>query len=221
MTQSSTITLLFTDIASSTELLHRAGDESAQRVFEAHHKLLSLAVAANGGHEVKWLGDGLMVAFPSAAAAVRCAISMQQSARRRVAGERLSIRVGLHVGDALKKESDYFGTSVVVARRLCESAAGGQILCSALITGLLAGRHSFNFRNVGALLLKGIPTALDACEAAPPDRRGDGAHPVGTGVGPCCGNRIPLCAQCGASRRRAWGRFCNCGGGSGRGHLCP
>jgi hypothetical protein len=42
-------------------------------------------------------GDGLMVAFPSAAEAVRCAIAMQQRARRPVAGERLSLRVGLHV----------------------------------------------------------------------------------------------------------------------------
>ena len=41
MTHAGTVTLLFTDIVNSTELLHRAGDESAQRVFEAHHKLLS------------------------------------------------------------------------------------------------------------------------------------------------------------------------------------
>jgi class 3 adenylate cyclase len=159
MTHSGTVTLLFTDIVNSTELLHRAGDENAQRLFETHHKLLSAAVAADGGHEVKWLGDGLMVAFPSAAAAVRCAIAMQHSAGRRAA-----LRLGLHVGDVLKKESDYFGTAVVVARRLCESAGGGQILCSALVAGLLAGRHSLNFRNLGGLSLKGIPTKLDACE---------------------------------------------------------
>jgi class 3 adenylate cyclase len=128
MMDSGTVTLLFTDIVNSTELLQRAGDESAQRIFEAHYKLLSTAVVANGGREVKWLGDGLMAAFPSAAAAVRCAISMQHGARRRVAGERLFLRVGLHVGDALKKEGDYFGTAVVVARRLCESAGSEQIL---------------------------------------------------------------------------------------------
>jgi len=164
MAHAGTVTLLFTDIVNSTELLRRAGDETAQRVFEAHHKMLSAAVAANGGHEVKWLGDGLMVAFPSAADAVRCAVAMQHSARRLAAGERLPLRVGLHVGDALKKESDYFGTAVVVARRLCESAAGGQILCSALVAGLLAGRKTFNFRNLGGLSLKGIPALLDACE---------------------------------------------------------
>src|ERR1700740_465609 len=113
MTHAGTVTLMFTDLVNSTELLQRAGDESAQRIFAAHHKLLSDAVAAHGGHEVKWLGDGVVGAFPSAADAVRCAIAMQQSARRPTAGERLAMRVGLHVGEALEKESDYFGTPVV------------------------------------------------------------------------------------------------------------
>jgi adenylate cyclase len=163
MSHSGTVTLLFTDLVNSTELLSRTGDESAQRIFDAHHKLLSEAVAVGGGHEVKWLGDGLMVAFPSAADAVRCAITMQQGAQR-AAGERLSLRVGLHVGEALKKDSDYFGTAVVVARRLCESAGAGQILCSSLVAGLLAGRQAFDFHDLGALQLKGLRTPVPTCE---------------------------------------------------------
>jgi len=159
-----TLTLLFTDLVDSTALLQRAGDERAQRIFAGHHKLLKEAVAANGGHEVKWLGDGLMVAFPSAADAVRCAIAMQLAAQRPVAGERLAIRVGLNVGEALQDESDYFGTPVVVAKRLCERAHGGQILCSAVVGHLLSGRQAFAFRDCGALELKGIATPLPACE---------------------------------------------------------
>ena len=89
------VTILFTDLVGSTELLSRAGDEEAQRIFRAHRRLLSDAVATHGGHEVKWLGDGLMVGFPSAAAAVGCAVAMQQASRRPVHGERLAIRVGL------------------------------------------------------------------------------------------------------------------------------
>src|SRR5262245_56080719 len=54
------VTVLFTDLVSSTELLQRVGDEQAQRVFRAHHRLLGDAVTGHGGHEVKWLGDGLM-----------------------------------------------------------------------------------------------------------------------------------------------------------------
>jgi class 3 adenylate cyclase len=81
-----TTTILFTDLVNSTALLQRAGDERARRIFQTHHRLLRQAVAANGGHEVKWLGDGLMVAFPSAADGVRCAVAMQQAAHRPVAG---------------------------------------------------------------------------------------------------------------------------------------
>ena len=164
MTQAATATLLFTDLVNSTELLGRAGDERAQQIFRAHHKLLSDAVVAHGGHEVKWLGDGLMVAFPSAADAVRCAIAMQQSGRRPLAGARLGLRAGLHVGEVLRDEADYFGTAVVVARRLCERAAAGQIIASSLVSGLLAGRQNFSFRDLGALELKGLAAPVPACE---------------------------------------------------------
>lgn len=61
------VTLLFTDLGNSTELLQRAGDEQAQRIFSAHHRLLKRCVAAHGGQEVKWLGDGLMTVFASPA----------------------------------------------------------------------------------------------------------------------------------------------------------
>src|ERR671923_2300891 len=99
---SALVTILFTDLVGSTELLARAGDEEAQRIFRAHHDLLAETAAAHGGEEVKWLGDGLMVAFPSAADAVRCAVAMQQASRRpSPGGERLAIRVGLNAGEAL------------------------------------------------------------------------------------------------------------------------
>jgi class 3 adenylate cyclase/tetratricopeptide (TPR) repeat protein len=160
-----TVTILFTDLVNSTELLQRAGDEQAQRVFQAHHRLLRDAVAASGGHEVKWLGDGLMVAFPSAADAVRCAIAVQQASRRpAAAGERLEVRVGLNVGDALREEADYFGTPVVVAKRLCDAAEAGQIVCSSLVAGLLAGRQAFRFRELDELEFKGIAQPVAACE---------------------------------------------------------
>src|SRR6266511_5919475 len=87
-------TILFTDLVNSTQLMQRAGDEDAQRIFKAHYQLLRDAVSANGGSEVKSLGDGLMVAFTSAADAVRCAIMVQQASRRGVRGERLAVKVG-------------------------------------------------------------------------------------------------------------------------------
>jgi len=82
------VSILFTDIVASTELLARAGDERAQRIFRAHHDLLAQTAAAHGGEEVKWLGDGLMVSFGSAAAAVRCAVAMRDARCAMALGDR-------------------------------------------------------------------------------------------------------------------------------------
>ncbi len=160
-----TVTILFTDLVGSTELLQRAGDEQAQRIFRAHHRLLSEAVQQHGGHEVKWLGDGLMVAFDSAQEAVKCAIAMQQASRRPAAGERLEIRAGLNVGEALVEESDYFGTPVVVARRLCDKGGAGQIFASDVVVRLLGGRGAdIDVKELGPLELKGITNPVPAVE---------------------------------------------------------
>src|SRR5262245_38534563 len=160
------VTLLFTDLAHSTELLHRVGDERAQRILRAHRLVLQEAIASHVGGEVKWLGDGLMATFASVADAVRCAITMQQQAQRPAAGERLGLRVGLHVGEALPDDGDYVGTSVVLARRLCEEARAGQILCSGVVVELLRGRQAFRFADLGALALKGFPDPVRAYEVA-------------------------------------------------------
>jgi class 3 adenylate cyclase len=141
----------------STELLARAGDEQVQRTFRAHHRLLKRCVAAHDGDEVQWLRDGLMTVFASTADAQRCAIAMQQAARRRASGERLSIRVGLKVGEVQRDESDSFGTPVVIARRLCARAQAGRILCNAVVPGLLIGQQAFEFGDIGPIEIGGSP----------------------------------------------------------------
>jgi len=159
-----TVTVLFTDLVNSAELLQRGDDERAQRTLRAHYKLLRSAGAAHGEPKVKWLGDGLLALFVSPADAVRCAVALQQAARRRPAGERLSVRVGLHLGEAPREETDYFGAPVVIARRLCGRAQGGQILCSGLVAGLLVGRQTFAFRDCGLLELTGVAAPAAANE---------------------------------------------------------
>jgi class 3 adenylate cyclase len=99
--RAATTTILFSDLVGSTELMQRAGDEDAQRIFKAHYQLLRDAVSANGGAEVKSLGDGLMVAFGAAADAVRCAINMQQASRRRPAAQCRHAAVRRHRHDRL------------------------------------------------------------------------------------------------------------------------
>src|SRR5262249_21131568 len=156
------VTLLFTDLVESTSLLQRVGDERALRILQAHRQLLREAMASHGGREVKWLGDGLLTTFASVADGVRCAVTMAQRARRPVAGERLGLRIGLHVAEVLPDEADYVGSQVVLARRLCDRATAGQILCGSVVGELLRGRQGFEFAAVGPLELKGFPEPVAA-----------------------------------------------------------
>jgi class 3 adenylate cyclase len=161
------VTFLFTDLVGSTALLQRVGDEQGQRVLGAHRQLLREALSGHGGREMKWLGDGLAATFASVAEGVRCAVTMAQRARRPVAGERLGLRLGLHVGEALADEAeDYLGTPVVLARRLCDRAAAGQILCSSVVVELLRGRQGFTFSDLGQLELKGFSERVTVYEVA-------------------------------------------------------
>ena len=162
---SALVTLLFTDLVGSTELLTDLGDDAAEEVRRAHFALLRQAVSETGGREVKSLGDGLMVVFPSGVDALRCAVTMQrriQEHNEERAGPRVAVRVGLHAGEPLREGDDFHGEAVVVASRLCNQAEGGQILTSELVAGLVGSRGGFRFQPAGRLRLKGLPEPLAA-----------------------------------------------------------
>src|SRR5579875_2887092 len=159
-----TVTLLFTDQVSSTETLQRLGDDQAERLRRAHFKLLREVAGAHRGTEVKNLGDGLMVAFASAVDAVACAIAIQQAVHRGPEANALKVRVGLNAGEPIIDEDDYFGTAVVVAKRLCDAAAAGQILSADVVRMLVGTRGGFDFTPLEPLLLKGIAEPLATSE---------------------------------------------------------
>ena len=161
-----TVTLLFTDQVGSTETLQRLGDEEGERLRRAHFGLLREAAAMHGGEEVKNLGDGLMVAFVSAVDAVACAITIQQAVHRaRASGElAFAVRIGLNVGEPIRDEGDYFGTPVVIAKRLCDAGAPGQILSSELVRALVGTRGGFTYRVLEPVALKGVAAPVPACE---------------------------------------------------------
>ena len=99
----------------------------------------------------KWLGDGVMAAFDSAAAAVECAAEMQQRitdyARRTELG--VAIRVGLSAGDVAEEAGDWHGTPVVEAARLEAAAEGGQILAAEIVKQLAGSRTTLGFGPAG------------------------------------------------------------------------
>lgn len=164
------MTLLFTDLVGSTELLQRLGDDAAEELRLVHFSLVRRALTAAGGNEVKTLGDGLMAVFTSPVQAARGAVEVQRAIDGhnldQPPGRALHLRVGLHAGEPIEDEGDFHGTAVVVARRLCDKAQGGQILASDLVAGLIGSRGGFHFRAMGPLKLKGLTDPLPAVEIA-------------------------------------------------------
>ena len=69
-----------------------------------------------------------------------------------------------HARKPIAEDDDLHGTSVVIAKRLCDSATAGQILCTNTVSGLLTGRAAFRFKDLGAAELKGIAEPVGVAE---------------------------------------------------------
>ena len=68
----------------------------------------------------------------------------------------IKVRIGLHTGEAILQEDDFFGRNVVVAARIGAAAAGGEVLVSSVLKELTEGRRGFVFSEPRELELKGL-----------------------------------------------------------------
>jgi len=136
-----TVTIMFSDIEGSTVLTERLGDKAWMAVLKEHNAIVRQQVKAHAGFEVKSEGDGFMVAFQSARKAVECAAAIQQAltARNETAAEPVLVRMGLHAGEVIKEEQDFFGRNVIMAARVASQARGGEILVTGVLNALLRG----------------------------------------------------------------------------------
>jgi predicted ATPase/class 3 adenylate cyclase len=182
-----TVSLLFTDIEGSTQLLRKLGARYAE-VQARHRSLLRAAFEAVGGVEVDTQGDAFMIAFRAAADAAAAAVEAQ----RALATEdwpddsRVRVRMGIHTGEPERGPEGYVGIDVVRASRICAVAHGGQILVSQLSRDLLAeagfetvdlGRHRLkdiaDQERLYQLLAEGLPDSFP-----PPRGLGGSTLPV-------------------------------------------
>jgi eukaryotic-like serine/threonine-protein kinase len=128
-----TVAILFSDIEDSTVLTERLGDERWLEVLREHNAIFREQIARHDGYEVKSQGDGFMLAFPDPCEALSCAIDVQRAFAERErdgSGEALRVRIGLHTGEVISEEGDYFGKNVILAARIAAEARGGEILVS-------------------------------------------------------------------------------------------
>jgi predicted ATPase/class 3 adenylate cyclase len=153
-----TVTILFTDIEGSTALAQRLGDKAYHALLSEHNRILREQVARHGGHEVKCMGDGFMVAFASAARALSCAVDIQKAFahHNETAEQPTRVRIGLNTGESIEEAGDYFGTAVTLAARIAARAQGGQILVSEVVRTVGGSLAGVEFRDAGRKQLKGI-----------------------------------------------------------------
>jgi Predicted ATPase len=126
-------TFLFTDIESSTRLWDQFPDAMLS-ALEQHDRLLREAITRAGGHVTLHTGDGFVAAFSSAGAAVEAALAAQRALA--VADfpvlDGLKVRMGVHSGDVVERDGDFFGWALNVTARLHALAHGGQIVVSGI-----------------------------------------------------------------------------------------
>ncbi len=150
--------ILVTDMVGSTALIEHLGDATAHELLRIHNALIRECLRRHRGSEVTHTGDGLEVAFASAAHAVACAVAIQQAFAVHNRGHAtlpIHVRIGINAGEPIPTEGRLFGAAVHAAFRICARAQPDQILVSDAIHRLATGK-GFTFVNRGRLTLKGF-----------------------------------------------------------------
>jgi class 3 adenylate cyclase len=126
------VAILFSDIEDSTILTERLGDERWLEVLREHNSIFRSHIAAHDGYEVKSQGDGFMLAFPEPCKALEYAICIQRefAMKAEESENPLRVRMGVHTGEMIAEEGDFFGKNVILAARIAAQAEGGEILVS-------------------------------------------------------------------------------------------
>lgn len=149
------LTIVVTDVVGSTSMATARGDDAARRVMRRHDELVARLVTASGGHRVKGLGDGFLLAFTSVRRALDMAIGLQ---RALAATEELDVRVrvGVNVGEVIAEGGDIHGQAVNAAARIASVADGGEILVSDVTRQLVGAGSELRFEVAGERALKGF-----------------------------------------------------------------
>lgn len=152
MTNTTTVTVLFTDVVGSTARSAELGDRRWREVRAQHDKLIRAQLARFRGREVDTAGDGFFAVFDGPARAVRCASSICAS----VAPLGIEVRAGLHTGEVRQEGDAVTGIAVAIGARIGALAGSGEVLVSPTVKDLVVGSE-LSFEDRGTHALKGVP----------------------------------------------------------------
>lgn len=150
--------IMITDMAGYSDLARR-DEEGALQALDLYRRIVRDAVASHAGTEVKTMGDGFLLEFPSALDAVRCAVEIQQRLRhlnaQREPDEPIGVRIGVHLGEVIHKEGDILGDGVNIAYRIEPLAEPGGIWLSEDVARQIEAKVAWPLRRLGTAELTG------------------------------------------------------------------
>ncbi len=145
-------TLLFTDIAGSTDRASHLGDTRWRELLETHNTVLRTQLNRFRGLEVNTAGDGFLATFDGPARAIQCA----QEIGHQLETLGLKVRVGVHTGEIERIGDDVAGIAVHIGARIADLAEPNEVLVSRTVKDLVAG-SGIKFESRGEHSLKGVP----------------------------------------------------------------
>ncbi len=156
------VTLCFIDLTGFTRFTEEEGDIEALDVVENFVETVEETMPREATI-VKTIGDEVMVVSPDAAALTEWAVAFLGRFDRRP-----QPRVGIHYGDAVYRDGDYFGSQVNLAHRIVNRALAGEVLVTDRVAGTLEARPGLRLEPIGEVSLKGfpVPTELFVVRAA-------------------------------------------------------
>ena len=151
-----TSTFVLADLVGYTAMTEVHGDVHAADAAAELCRVARGLLDDYDAEEVKALGDAVLLRVPRADQAIQLAARLvaEHGARHRTLG----LRVGMHTGEAVVRDGDWFGSAINITSRIADLAAADEILLSAatraaardaLVAGQLRPRGRHRLKNVG------------------------------------------------------------------------
>ena len=146
------VTLCFIDLTGFTRYTEEEGDIEALDVVENFVATVE-ATMPREATIVKTIGDEVMVVSPDPTSLTEWAVEFLARFPQRP-----QPRVGIHYGDAVYRDGDYFGSQVNLVHRVVNRALAGEVLVTDAVCGAIAASEHLEFEPIGEVSLKGFPT---------------------------------------------------------------
>jgi adenylate cyclase len=148
------VVIAFADLAGYTKMTEEQGDEEAVSAVERFIEAVETTLPEHA-RIIKTIGDEVMIVGSDVVDLTEWAVGFQA-----LYDQRPQPRIGLHFGETVYRDGDYYGREVNLAARVAARAAGGEVLVSRAVVD--AGSPHLEFDLIGEVRLKGFqePTEL-------------------------------------------------------------